>query len=59
MKQWAPVHAVKRIDVCNGGVQEVPTTIPGIEQLFLGLVERIHSVTAMKLLDEFSNSHAG
>jgi hypothetical protein len=40
-EKWTPVYAVERIDVCNGGVHEVPTIIPEIERWLMGLIENI------------------
>lgn len=52
------MHAVKRIDACNGGTQEEPMTIPGLEQLVLGSsLENIHSVTKRKQLLAESLTH--
>lgn len=46
------MHTVERIDVRNGGVQEIPTTIPGIEQLVHGFSRTNPFSDLGKLLDE-------
>jgi hypothetical protein len=53
-EKWTPVYAVERIDVCNGGVHEVPTIIPEIERWVMGLIENIHSRITKKLRAELT-----